>query len=373
MQSFALSSLPSPPSDTCIMAPIMPSTFRSKSLDMVPLTNARKRARSAEDDGDEAPRVDKKVGITRITKRRYAQNHHMQPRPLPFRTSPTSQYSTAFSQTRKPRPTSLFTPLDFPAAAHSENEEKRHSYPFQTPPRTKSSTQSGFSDAFSTFRDNVDSDTDMPDSPMPSSATTTVWSTPATSPEDYEAPTSNSLCRPSTTPRSPRSSNLHSMTPPPPRAPSFTLQPPPKPVIGQRLPTPTYGHFQPLAHRGLNTPDVSPRTQSNKTAVLRRGLPTLLPPSPISENEFESPTAAGMDDMLSRLKMSSPDGGKNRPEGDSPSIVKFGRRMAVDQGRVDRAQTLGGGETTLTMSYRADCEKCRAKVPGHFNHIIKRV
>ncbi|KAG6995816.1 hypothetical protein G7Y79_00041g077680 [Physcia stellaris] len=377
------------------MAPIMASPLRSKSLDMVPLLSSKKRARSSEDDSDEAPRVDKKVGITRIAANRCTQIHHYKPRPLPFRASPTSQHSLAFSQTKKPRPTSLVTPLGFQTTPAPQNHEKRHSYPFQTPPRSKSPSKPGFSDAFSTFRDPVDSDTDMADSPMSSpmtvSASTTEWSSPATSPEDCEAPKAkqrNSFFKQITsTPTSPKSSRTYLMTPPPPRPSRFAFQPPPKPVNGQRLPTPTYGHF-PLSNRGeLSTPDVSPKTHSNnKSAILRRGLPTLLPPSPISETEFESPTAAGMGDLLSRLQMnSSPsDGrGKNSSDNGNPARAKQGRRMAVDQGRLgvdhQQGQTTtttqsGKGEkTTLAMGYRGDCEKCRARVPGHFNHFVKRL
>ncbi|CCF47106.1 hypothetical protein CH063_15626 [Colletotrichum higginsianum] len=29
-----------------------------------------------------------------------------------------------------------------------------------------------------------------------------------------------------------------------------------------------------------------------------------------------------------------------------------------------------GMKKSLSIGYRADCEKCRLKVPGHFNHII---
>ena len=352
------------------MAPMMLSPLRSKSLDMVPLVSCKKRARPSEDDGDEAPRVGKKVGTTRIATDRFAQYHHFQPRPLPFRTSPTSQHSLAFSQTKKPRPTSLVAPLGFPTPTSSDGEEKRHSYPFQTPPRSKSSTKSGSNDAFSTFRDTADSDTDMPDSPMDMSSPTTTWSSPATSPEDYEAPKIKQFARTaSITPPSPKSSRSYLMTPPPPRPSRFVLQPLPKPVNGQRLPTPTYGHFPPLSsHPALYTPDVSPKTHPNKTALLRRGPPTLLPPSPISENEFESPTASNMGDLLSRLQMSNSSGGKNSNEGDSPSRAKLGRRMAIDQGQMS-----GGGKTTLAMGYRADCDKCRARVPGHYNHVVQRV
>jgi len=30
----------------------------------------------------------------------------------------------------------------------------------------------------------------------------------------------------------------------------------------------------------------------------------------------------------------------------------------------------GGMKRSFSMGYRADCEKCRMKVPGHFSHII---
>jgi len=29
-----------------------------------------------------------------------------------------------------------------------------------------------------------------------------------------------------------------------------------------------------------------------------------------------------------------------------------------------------GMKKSFSIGYRADCEKCRLKVPGHFNHII---
>ena len=356
------------------MAPMMASPLRSKSLDAVPLATSKKRARSLEDEGDEAPRVDKKVGVVRTIPHKHTDHHHpYQLRPLPFRTSPTSQHGKGFSQPHKPRPTSLFSPLAFPTAA-SHKEVKRQSCPLQTPPRTKSSDKSSFSDAFSIFRETVDSDTDMPDSPMDVSAPSTSWTTPQTSPEDYEAP----LIAPfatgaAMTPPSPISSR--STTPNKPKPSRFELRSPTLPVIGQRLPTPTYGHFPALSSRKVldDGADLSPRTCSN-SVKLRRGLPSLVPPSPIRENEFESPTAAYMGDLFTRMQMSSPPkgGSKNTSSSDSPSRAKLGRRMAVDHSMdIDEPQRKSG-KTTLVMGYRADCEKCRNKVPGHFNHIVPR-
>ncbi len=39
-----------------------------------------------------------------------------------------------------------------------------------------------------------------------------------------------------------------------------------------------------------------------------------------------------------------------------------------------RKDTVGGGKvgkTVLVMGYRADCEKCRTRVPGHWSHFIR--
>lgn len=85
-----------------------------------------------------------------------------------------------------------------------------------------------------------------------------------------------------------------------------------------------------------------------------------------------------MGDLLSRLQMSSSPSpsGVNSAEENSPAMARQGRRMAVDQGRPGVGVDAGegqGGKTTLVMGYRAECEKCRAGVVGHFNHFVKRL
>lgn len=30
----------------------------------------------------------------------------------------------------------------------------------------------------------------------------------------------------------------------------------------------------------------------------------------------------------------------------------------------------GAGKRGFSMGYRADCERCRMKVPGHFSHVV---
>ena len=89
-------------------------------------------------------------------------------------------------------------------------------------------------------------------------------------------------------------------------------------------------------------------------------------PSPISEDEaMESPTivAGG---MLDRLDM-----GK---EGDGfPMNTNTTSNSSRSKPWPVGKRSLGmekKGKITLSMGYRADCDKCKNKVPGHYSHFI---
>ena len=69
-----------------------------------------------------------------------------------------------------------------------------------------------------------------------------------------------------------------------------------------------------------------------------------------------SPTAV-TGDLFTRLNVAS---------GPGLEAEKFdGARMLVV------AEKPHAGKMVLAMGYRADCDKCRARVPGHYNHIIQ--
>ena len=119
---------------------------------------------------------------------------------------------------------------------------------------------------------------------------------------------------------------------------------------GGRIPTPIYGHFQAMdKNMEIEMADSTPQTQqeiAHDQFLRRRRLP-----SPISEDEAMH-TPDGMGEMLDRLDMSD------------------------DKSRPPKANKTWGGnhskrKTALSMGYRADCEKCRLKVPGHYNHLIQ--
>lgn len=70
-------------------------------------------------------------------------------------------------------------------------------------------------------------------------------------------------------------------------------------------------------------------------------------PSPISEDE---------DALANTVNASASDAGFREQTRQPPGVTK-------------PASTKG--KMTLSMGYRADCDKCRRKVPGHYSHIIR--
>lgn len=137
---------------------------------------------------------------------------------------------------------------------------------------------------------------------------------------------------------------------------------------GGRIPTPRWGHFHSIdtsidMYEGTVTaahaPTGSSQFEVNHSLFLRRRRL----PSPISEDE----------NMVSQTEMT--EGTMERPDmrtistNGVPSWDPFGR------GKNDIASPASPGPKTgramLSMGYRADCEKCRTRVPGHYNHFIQ--
>lgn len=284
---------------------------------MASVQHSRKRSRSEVDDEPDGPRYENKALKLDFSHAARDEQPLFSSRDLPFRASPTSIHTLSFAQCARPRPTTLFSGPGAltPESSEDEGKPRRFHLPtpaelnLQTPPRTKSSTKSSFG-AFSTIREATDVDTDMADSPAPTNAT---WSSPPLSPE---------LCVikaqyvSAVTPPSP-SSRMILSTPPPPTPSHFKLQPAPRrdQILGGRIPTPTCGHFR----LDLDE-EISPRTHQKGSTFLRRGP---CPPSPISEDEFESPSAiAG--GLFGKLNISSSSASRNRYTA-SPLKARLGR------------------------------------------------
>ena len=100
-------------------------------------------------------------------------------------------------------------------------------------------------------------------------------------------------------------------------------------------------------------------------------------PSPISECE---------DPMHASLRASSPTQGMEHPNAmemeprsasvppemdpDSPGPSPERRGHTRHKHTINTWTWQPGMKKSFSIGYRADCEKCRLKVPGHFNHIV---
>ncbi|KAI9845043.1 MAG: hypothetical protein M1838_001923 [Thelocarpon superellum] len=164
--------------------------------------------------------------------------------------------------------------------------------------------------------------------------------------------------------------------------PSFILSPP---STQTRLPTPIFGSFflhPPSARRNRDSNLIAedPNDPMSKYRNLeRRGLP-----SPISEGDdgLLSPLS-GAGTMMGRLGVGTSEALVEEEDGvermevvpDTPTTpTEFPRRGRSRSRRADGkdcAEGPGEGKPVLSMGYRADCEKCIAKVPGHYSHVIR--
>ncbi|KAI4143913.1 MAG: hypothetical protein L6R39_004389 [Caloplaca ligustica] len=244
--------------------------------------------------------------------------HPKRPRALPFRNSPTTKHNNTLSQSPSTLPKPLLTPALTPTETSEDEGELKN--PFRSPIREKS-TQLTLNSVI-TIEDPRDFDMDID----------TVQ--PTQSPQPWGSVESSQPSPCTIVPR--------------------TLSYNPQEVNnGGRIPTPIYGHFNHVdRNMDMEIPEESnPQTQqeiAHDLFLRRRRLP-----SPISEDEaMDAPD--GMGGMLGRLDMGSTN--------TSQSPFKTNKMW-------------GGGATkgkmTISMGYRADCDKCRMRVPGHYNHLIR--
>lgn len=80
-------------------------------------------------------------------------------------------------------------------------------------------------------------------------------------------------------------------------------------------------------------------------------------PSPISEDERSPSTLLeGLSDMQMEVEKPTPKKGHTRSKHSLRNWTGF--------------EPTPGVVKKFSMGFRADCDKCRMKVPGHFSHII---
>lgn len=132
-----------------------------------------------------------------------------------------------------------------------------------------------------------------------------------------------------------------------------------------RLPTPIYGHF----HQSTQLPqmDMLPvaatndtQPQSERDMEYEQYLRSRRLPSPISEDEaMDFPPAP----ENSPLESSAP----IEPDQTPPLGLRTPARLAQPL----ISQSPSKGKIMFAMGFRADCEMCRNRVPGHSNHIFR--
>ena len=136
--------------------------------------------------------------------------------------------------------------------------------------------------------------------------------------------------------------------------------------ISGRVPTPIHGSFaySVRAERATICQDADFADDEARIERFMRGWRL---PSPISEGET-SPggIVEGLGDTQMEYEGATQEVEKYTPTKKGHRRSKYSLRSCASSGELGGA----GTKKALRMGYRADCEKCRNKVPGHFNHII---
>ncbi|TVY16446.1 hypothetical protein LARI1_G005545 [Lachnellula arida] len=141
---------------------------------------------------------------------------------------------------------------------------------------------------------------------------------------------------------------------------------PPMSITG-RIPTPIHSSFAPFirAEKASIHHDVD---FADDEAIVDKFRRARRLPSPISEGETSpSVIVDGLGDMQMEVDETSQTE-KETPTKKGHTRSKHSLRNWHGSGG-DLSVTTGA-KRSFSMGYRADCEKCRMKVPGHFSHII---
>lgn len=166
--------------------------------------------------------------------------------------------------------------------------------------------------------------------------------------------------------------DVTTVIPPRPVTINLSLKTPPREsheaAHGVRVATPRWGHFRSIdmsmelcevAEDNLSDSSITSQLEWNHRALFRRRRL----PSPIGEDTsmMSSPAMTGV--PLESFKWVNTQG-RN-----ATIIEQTGRHK--DPALKDKSRVPTPGKTMLSMGYRADCEKCRTRVPGHYNHVIR--
>ncbi|KAL9112985.1 MAG: hypothetical protein Q9227_002850 [Pyrenula ochraceoflavens] len=165
-----------------------------------------------------------------------------------------------------------------------------------------------------------------------------------------------------------------------PKPPSYSnsmlapIRPPPQSSDNTgRIPTPIYGHFNTntLPHRPTTSypsnPSLLPAAIPREPDWTRRGRL----PSPVYDED--EPMSPAMGEAMDTLKLSTPTTPMH-PLSNRGQDTLFDRPRR--RSRTGAISAGGDGSSSsrtsrLFVGFKADCEKCQMRVPGHYSHIIR--
>lgn len=139
-------------------------------------------------------------------------------------------------------------------------------------------------------------------------------------------------------------------------------------VRNRRLPSPI--------SEGEDSPFIRPVGGDSPDMVLDSGFTTNLAHRLASQASISTPCDVGQDPMANVHPEHMQSGaGADLPGtidlADIPTTPPQGRKGHIRSRHTINSWTWQPGmKKSFSMGYRTDCEKCRLKVPGHFNHII---
>ena len=253
---------------------------------------------------------------------------------MPFRTSPTVKHTLLFSHAQRPLPKPLLTPAATPGQSSDDDAESPPSHSLISYPSGQINAAQIHVPPVSIFPNDNDSDTDM------------GGCQPLSSPSPLDS----------------RAASFANVT-------NGSSQESQHIFSGGRIPTPRWGHFRSI-DTSIDMIDAPLVTGNPSATHLEPGYTHRQKrrlPSPISEDESMllpantiSPT--GMtEEMMYRLDMRLDN---------SCSSTKHISRAEISPAE-EPVSIQARGKAKLSMGYRADCEKCVARVPGHYNHVIR--
>ncbi|KAL2807872.1 hypothetical protein BJX63DRAFT_411045 [Aspergillus granulosus] len=148
--------------------------------------------------------------------------------------------------------------------------------------------------------------------------------------------------------------------------------------------SPNAGHFASLSSTSVQTTDSpGPMVGARDTLCPPFALPTMQwrsprLPSPVSDNgDTRSKHTSGdtemADDMPSHSQQSPPLLNSAAVEAETAVMRKRLSSLDLpDQGNAEPTSSVKSAKKlAFSMGYRADCDKCRRRVPGHYSHIIR--